>query len=100
LSFDYEETDSDETDHGSLAYQTRIPSSENDILFNIDFGKFRKCLTKIERELLDWLVYGLNPKEISRMMLLKYNDVRARLKTIGQKFSEFFQYKEALHGLR
>ena len=96
LYFDYENGDLDEGDHGSLSYQTRVPSCENDILFNIDFVKFRKRLNSLERELLDWLVYGLNPTEISRVMLLDYNNVRERLKRIGLKFAEFFQCRDAV----
>jgi len=96
LSFDYEDGDIDEGDHGSLSYQTRVPSCENNILFNIDFTKFRKRLNSIERELLDWLVVGYNPTEISRVMLLDYNDVKERLKQIGIKFAEFFQCRDAV----
>ena len=96
LYFEHEDADFNEGDHGFLAYQTRIPSCENDILFNIDFTKFRKRLNSLERELLDWLVVGYNPTEISRVMLLKYEDVRLRLKTIGIKFAEFFQCRDAV----
>jgi len=96
LSFDYEDGDNEEGDHGQIAFQTRIPSSENDILFNIDFTKFRKLLNSVERELLDWLVVGYNPKEISRVMRLDYNHVRSRLKRIGLKFAEFFQCRDAV----
>ena len=96
LSFDFEDGENEETDKGSLAYQTRIPSNENDILFNIDFAKFRSRLNRVERELLDWLVYGLNPKDISRIMQLQYHDVRVRLKIIGFKFGQFFQCRDPL----
>ena len=96
LSFDYEDPDSEESDRGQIAYQTRIPSSENDILFNIDFTKSRRRLNSVERELLDWLVVGYNPKEISRVMRLDYNNVRLRLRRIGSKFTEFFQCRDPL----
>ena len=96
LYFDYENGDLDEGDHGSLAYQTRVPSCENDILFNIDFTKFRKQLNNIERELLDWLVVGYNPIEISRVMLLDSNHIRNRIKQISIKFAEFFQCRDAM----
>ncbi len=96
LSFDYESGDSEETDRGQIDYQTRVPSSENDILFNIDFTKSRRRLNSVERELLDWLVVGYNPKEISRVMRLDYNNVRLRLRRIGSKFTEFFQCRDAV----
>ncbi len=96
LSFHYEDPDSEETDRGQIAYQTRVPSNEENILFNIDFTKFRKRLNSVERELLDWLVIGYNPKEISRVMLLDCNHIRTRIKQIGTKFAEFFQCREAV----
>lgn len=91
FSFDYVDDENKEGDQGSLAYQARVPSNENDILFNIDFAKFHSQLNRVEQELLDWLVAGYNPKEISRVMQLKYYDVRSRLKQIGLKYGEFFQ---------
>ncbi len=94
LSFDFEDGDNEECDKGPLAFQTRVSSDENDILFNIDFAKFRSRLNRVERELLDWLVYGLNPKDISRIMQLKYHDVRTRLNAIGIKFGQFFQCRD------
>ena len=94
LSFDFEDSENEEGDKGPLVFQTRVSSNENDILFNIDFTKFREQLNRSERELLDWFVYGLNPMEISRAMQLKYHDVRARLKAIGLKFGQFFQYQD------
>jgi len=50
LSFDYTDGDNEEGDHGSIAYHTRVPSSENDILFNIDFTKSRRRLNSVERD--------------------------------------------------
>lgn len=98
LSLDFEDGDSEEGDKGPLAFQTRVSSNENDILFNIDFAKFRCRLSSVERELLDWLVYGLNPKDISRIMQLTYHDVRVRLKVIGFKFGQFFQCGDLVLG--
>jgi len=91
LYFEHENDDWEEGDYGYLGYQTRVPSNENDILFNIDFGKFRKQLNGIDRELLDLLVVGCNPTEISRVMMLSYGVVKDRLTSIGQKYDEFFQ---------
>ncbi|MCD6161599.1 MAG: hypothetical protein J7K40_04195 [candidate division Zixibacteria bacterium] len=96
LYFEHEDADFIEGDHGFLAYQTRVPSCENDILFNIDFGKFRKQLNCIDRELLDLLVVGYNPTEISRVMLFSYGVVKDRLTAIGQKYDEFFQCRDVV----
>ena len=91
LSFDYIDSENEEGDRGSLLYQTRVPSNENNILFNIDFAKFHSCLNRLERELLSWFIIGYNPKDISRVMQLNYDNVRSRLKHIGFKFAEYFQ---------
>lgn len=92
LYFNCEDSDNDEIDRGSLEYRTRIPSNENDILFNIDFSKFQKQLNKREQDLLGWLVAGYNREEISKVMQLKYDDVNSHLKQIGFKFDEYFEY--------
>lgn len=96
LSFDYEDEENLEGDHGQIAFQTRVPHREDDILFNIDFTKFHKRLNRVDRSILDWFVIGYNPKEISRVMQLDYNHVRARLKQIGIEFCEFFQCRDAV----
>jgi len=96
LSLDYVYGENKKGNLSSLAYLTGIPSNEDDILFNIDFAKFRKQLNRLERELLDWLLYGLNRKEISRVMQLNQDHVRTRLRQIGFKFAEFFQCRDAV----
>jgi len=96
LYFNCDDPDNEEDDRGSLEYRTRIPSNENDILFNIDFAKFRKRLNSLEREMLDWLVAGYNKKEISNVMQLKYDDVIIRLREIGIMYDEFFQCRDAV----
>ena len=90
LSFDYEDNDIEETDKSSLVYHTQVPAKEDDILFNIDFNRFYKRLSNIEKELLDWRLYGLNCTEISKVMKLKYSNIRTQLKQINTKFTDFY----------
>ena len=91
LSFDFSDETSEEGDQGFLAFQTRIPSKEDDILFNIDFVKFCKRLDKIDKAILEWSICGLNPAEISQMLQLKYSYIRTRLKIIRNEYCSFFQ---------
>ena len=90
LSFDYEDKENEETDKNPLAYHAQVPAKEDDIIFNIDFNRFYKKLSKIEKELLDWRLYGLSCTEISNIMQLECLDVRYKLKQIGKNFTDFY----------
>ncbi len=90
LSFDYEEEDNNENDRGLIAFKTKVPSNEDDILFNIDLIKFKSRLTGIKRELLDWILDGYTAREISKILSIPFQKIKAGLDEIGEALSEYF----------
>ena len=91
-SFDYEDEDNEEGDR-SFEFLCQIPSGEDEILFKIDLARFLSGLSQVERELLMSLMQGFNCREIAVSARLKYEVVRKRLKEIGRRFCEYFQYQ-------
>jgi hypothetical protein len=90
LSLDHTEPD-DDRDAYSLFAQAQVPSNENEILFRIDFEKFRCQLSAQEVRLLDLLMFGYSRPEVANMLHLEYPQVNRCLRKIGHKFTEFFR---------